>query len=68
MKLSESDNKLVEEADDFRMPWGAYRGQILSDLPSSYLKWIAENVKQRNICDMADAVWRFREKHNVHIK
>lgn len=30
-----------------RMSFGKYKGQLLADIPTSYLQWIAENVDGR---------------------
>uniref|UniRef100_A0A6M3KNA5 Putative quorum-sensing-regulated virulence factor n=1 Tax=viral metagenome TaxID=1070528 RepID=A0A6M3KNA5_9ZZZZ len=54
-----------------RMPYGRFKGQEIEDLPSSYLKWIAENWDEKSttnkmICKAADEEWQFREKTNIH--
>jgi len=45
-----------------------YKFRLLQDLPSNFLKWIAENCNKKNVAEDADAEWRFREKHNCHIE
>ena len=56
------------------MPWGKFKGQDLESLPSSYLRWLAENIvedkSQRNkdICLAADKEWQYREKYNCHVE
>ena len=54
-----------------RMPWGKYKGQPIEDLPSSYLRWLAENVDESNprnkaVCLAADAEWQWRERNGEH--
>ena len=56
-----------------KMPTGKFKGQELCDLPSSYLKRVAENWKERtqldrDICCQADQEWRYREKHGCHVE
>jgi hypothetical protein len=53
------------------MPYGRFKGKELDELPSAYLLWLAENIKEdteRNkaLCLSADKEWQFREKHNLH--
>ena len=36
------------------MPFGKYKGRLVSDIPESYLEWFAENVKAKP--DLAAAV------------
>lgn len=48
------------------MPWGKYKGKHLVDLPSSYLKWLAENSRDERICCTADREWNFRETWDSH--
>jgi len=55
------------------MPFGKFKGHDLENLPSSYLKWLAENInenspKNKAICMAADKEYSFREKNNCHIE
>lgn len=50
------------------MPFGKHRGKFITDIPSSYLKWAAENLDQEDICQVCDDEWQFREKHNYHFE
>ena len=34
--------------DSIVMPYGKYRGWKLEDIPSGYLKWVAENWHEEN--------------------
>ena len=56
-----------------KIPFGKYKGKEIVDLPSSYLLWIAENVKEdipRNkmVVKECDEEWCFREKFNMHFE
>ena len=51
---------------DFAMPWGKFKGKLLCDIPSSYLKWLSENSKNDYIATAADQEWNFRERMNKH--
>jgi len=55
------------------MPYGKYRNQDITSLPSGYLRWLAENIKENDprnsaICKAADKEYQFREKNNCHEK
>lgn len=55
------------------MPWGKFKGQEISSLPSPYLRWLAENIKEdtpRNkaICLAADKEYQFRVQYNCHVE
>lgn len=61
------------ECIKMKMPYGKYKGKSIKDLPSSYLKWIAENWKEdtknnKKICMTADKEWHFRQKYNQHFE
>lgn len=56
-----------------KMPFGKYKGKDIEEIPSSYLLWVAGNVKEdssRNkiICEECDREWHWREKHGVHFE
>jgi hypothetical protein len=58
------DRKLV-------MPYGAFVGKTFDQVPSSYLKWVAQNWQENNainkaICTGADKAWNHREKFDEH--
>lgn len=53
------------------MPYGKFKDKQIHELPSPYLKWLAENIDENNkqntaICQAADEEWQFREKNNCH--
>lgn len=39
---------------NIQMPWGAFKGQPIEAIPSGYLKWLAENCEDNDICEAAD--------------
>ena len=49
-----------------RMPYGAYEGKEMHQIPSAYLKWLAENFAIENVCTAADKEWQWREKYGEH--
>lgn len=56
-----------------KMPAGKFKGKDIELLPSSYLKWVAENWKEmtpqdKAICEAADKEWRYREFHGMHFE
>ena len=48
------------------MPWGKYKGKKIDTIPSSYLKWLAENCEDEHICEQADEEYRARTDYNDH--
>ena len=50
------------------MPWGKHKGKLVEELPLSYLKWLAEECDDDNICEAADVEYHWRSDHNVHSK
>lgn len=48
------------------VPFGKYKGKIISDIPSGYLKWLAENAYIDEIAEAADAEYDFRDANNEH--
>ena len=51
---------------NFKMPWGKFKMKRLDDIPSSYLKWLAENCDQDDISTAADLVYEYREEVGDH--
>jgi len=45
------------------MPWGKHLGTDIEDLPTDYLKWLAENCDDDEICEAADEEYRCRQDH-----
>jgi hypothetical protein len=48
------------------MPYGAFKGKKMHQIPSRYLHWVAENFEDEEICVAADEEWCWREKYNEH--
>jgi len=49
-----------------KMPRGKHKGKDIEDLPSSYLKWLAGEYDDEDICEAADKEYRWRTDHNAH--
>ena len=58
--------KRVVKMTDVVMPAGIFKGKQMHQIPSGYLKWIAENWKEENICIAADEEFQYREKYGGH--
>lgn len=54
------------DSGTYKMPYGKFAFEALTDIPSWYLKWVAENIDDEIICKNADTEYQFREKHNSH--
>ena len=55
------------------MPYGKFKGKDFPALPSSYLRWLAENVndeykKDESLCLAADKEYQYREKNGMHFE
>jgi hypothetical protein len=50
------------------MPWGKHTGKEIEDLPSSYLKWLAEYSDDDDICEEAYIEYHWRSGHNAHME
>ncbi len=51
---------------DITMPYGEFRGKAMHEIPSGYLKWVAENFDDEDICCEADVEYQHREKYGGH--
>lgn len=51
-----------------KWPYGPdkYKDKKMEDLPSKFLRWIAENSFNDRLATAADQEWAFREKFNEH--
>ena len=49
-----------------KMPWGNFKGDNIDEIPSGYLKWLAENCEDNAICEEADEEFRRRTDDNEH--
>jgi len=45
------------------MPWGKHKGEEIEDLPFGYLRWLAEECDNEDICEAADIEYRYRMDH-----
>lgn len=48
------------------MPWGKHKGEFIDQLPSGYLKWLAENCENDEIASEADDEYRWRSLNQEH--
>jgi len=48
------------------IPWGKYKGKKIEQIPSGYLKWLAEHCEDDGICSKADEEYRTRTDYNDH--
>jgi len=48
------------------MSYGKFRGCKISEIPSGYLKWMAENMENGTLCYAADDEYQRREKWDEH--
>ena len=51
---------------DFTMPYGKFKGKAMHEIPSAYLKWLAENMDDESIACKADEEYQHREQYNCH--
>jgi len=59
---------MPKEIPEIVMPFGKYKGLYIHKLPSSYLRWVSENIKDDRIASAADEEWQYREKYNCHVE
>lgn len=48
------------------MPYGKFKGKEMWQIPSGYLKWMAENLDNDDLCEAADEEYQHRERYNTH--
>jgi len=48
------------------MPFGKHKGEIIEGLPSSYLRWLAEECDMEDIAEAADREYQWRSDHGDH--
>lgn len=54
-------------SSEIKMPFGKFKDIEIHKLPSSYLRWLAENCDWNDvICNAADEEWQWREHYNQH--
>lgn len=49
-----------------RIPAGKFKGELVVDLPSGYLKWVAENWEDDEIASIADDEYNRRSDEDDH--
>jgi hypothetical protein len=49
-----------------RMPFGKHKGKTMEEIPSGYLKWMADKLDDDDLCEAADAEYQWREQHRKH--
>ena len=49
-----------------KMPWGKFKHYDIEDVPSGYLKWLAENCEDEEVCCAADEEYRWRTDNSEH--
>ena len=52
--------------DDLQMPWGAFKGKLICEIPSGYLMWLAANCEDDEIATAADEEYRWRTDSSAH--
>jgi len=50
----------ILKAEEFVMPFGVHKGKKLEDLPTSYLRWAAENMDIDRVATKCDLVLQGR--------
>lgn len=53
-------------SDEIRMPYGKFKGKYIHEIPSGYLRWMAENLEDETLCCAADEEFNIREAQNAH--
>jgi len=53
------------------MPYGKFKSKDMGEIPSAYLKWLAENMDEsketeREICYAADIEYNWRPRNDSH--
>ena len=66
-KIGEIYKMDMQVALSIIMPYGKFKGKLLDDIPSKYLKWVAENYENEIVAVAADVVWNWREEMNAHL-
>ena len=58
----------MTDFSDVIWPYGPdkYKGRRMSEIPSGFLKWIAENSFKDDLAEAASDEWHFRDRFNDH--
>lgn len=65
--MPEFDEKKLEIAENYCMPYGKFKRQTLKDIPNWYITWLAANAYTEIVCDYADIIRRWRERYGIEI-
>lgn len=63
---------ILKRNGSFVMPWGAYRGWKIENIPSPYLKytvtyWDEDTDFMKKLVEECSKEYEFRERYNCHI-
>ena len=61
--MASAENK---DFSSIKVFFGKHAGKTMEEIPSSYLKWLAENAREDHIATAADQEWNWREKYSEH--
>jgi len=48
--------------------FGKFKGRMIEEIPSSYLRWLAENAHEEDVAQEADAEYVYRTDHHGHFE
>lgn len=48
------------------IPWGKFKGKRIKAIPSGYLRWLARDCDDEEICEAADQEYNEREEAGEH--
>ena len=58
--------------EDMKMPFGKYIGELLADIPNSYLVWLLDQefveVRHHKLYQMAKLEQQYRITNNIYIE
>jgi hypothetical protein len=50
------------------MPFGKHAGETIEELPSTYLRWMFENLDDAELVEAAETEYDWRESWGKHIR
>jgi hypothetical protein len=68
MKLKSLNEIHNNKLQNVKLKTGKYTGKCITDIPSSYLKYIMENWGGGIYLEAAEFEWNYREYWNVHVE
>lgn len=59
----------MEDFSDVTWPYGPekHKGKRFGELPSNFIKWIAENSFREDLAEAASNEWHFRDRYGDHV-